>query len=458
MTLALHSSSLLFSVLQNLLKANRRHMRITSLVRASLLDWLSMLTEASSHPVPIMSLVPHAPHYIGATDASKDGMGGWWVPTTIASDTQPYVWRQAWPPGAAQHIVSTTNMSGNLNNSELELTTAVIGHATILHSMPTMPYRSVYQGIDNTAAQAWISRGNTPDSPAPSQLLRALARDNRKHCSRLSAFYIPGVSNSLSDLLSRSFHLLDAALLDKIHPVAPSQQPWQFGIPSEHWASKPNSWLSSTLPNKQFLLENPVGQTQPGQHGHISATLLTKTPGSNHLMIPRPSSRSLLIATEWERWLPQDLRLRLERWKQPFVLWARRSPSWDSLTPVCRHQENWTYAYTANSRSTLNRTPPPTRVKPIPLQVLQLAVQHCYHSTHPEAHAIVHMLILGCFFLLRPGEYAHTTNERAAPFRLCDVHLIAHNQHLDPLTCPKEDLHLATYVALEFTTQKNGVR
>jgi len=102
--------------------------------------------------------------------------------------------------------------------------------------------------------------------------------------------------------------------------------------------------------------------------------------------------------------------------------------------------------------------PPPTRVKPIPLQVIQLAVQHCYQSNHADAHAIAHMLILGFFFLLRPGEYAHTTNERAAPFRLCDVHLIVHNRRLDPITCAEEDLYLTTYVALEFTTQKNGVR
>jgi hypothetical protein len=68
------------------------------------------------------------------------------------------------------------------------------------------------------------------------------------------------------------------------------------------------------------------------------------------------------------------------------------------------------------------------------------------------------MLIVGFFFLLRPGEYAATANPDAAPFRLCDVHILLHSRRLDPLTCIDQELTAATHVALEFTTQKNGVR
>jgi hypothetical protein len=102
--------------------------------------------------------------------------------------------------------------------------------------------------------------------------------------------------------------------------------------------------------------------------------------------------------------------------------------------------------------------PPPTRVKPIPLQILQAAVTFCYTSTSPDAHAVAHMLLLGFFFLLHPSEYAYTTNPDAAPFRICDIHLIIHNRRLNIQTCSDQDLHAATFVALEFTTQKNGVR
>ncbi|MFN9979934.1 MAG: hypothetical protein ACK53Y_08485, partial [bacterium] len=68
------------------------------------------------------------------------------------------------------------------------------------------------------------------------------------------------------------------------------------------------------------------------------------------------------------------------------------------------------------------------------------------------------MLLLGFYFLLRPGEYAYTDNEDASPFRLSDVHLLIHNRRLNHSTCTPEDLQRVTYVALEFTTQKNGVR
>jgi hypothetical protein len=68
------------------------------------------------------------------------------------------------------------------------------------------------------------------------------------------------------------------------------------------------------------------------------------------------------------------------------------------------------------------------------------------------------MLLLGFFFLLRPGEYAWTDNADAAPLELANVHLIYNNRRLDPLACTEDQMHAATFVALEFTTQKNGVR
>jgi hypothetical protein len=68
------------------------------------------------------------------------------------------------------------------------------------------------------------------------------------------------------------------------------------------------------------------------------------------------------------------------------------------------------------------------------------------------------MLILGFYFLLRPGEYATTENPDATPFRLCDVHLLIHQCQLHPLTATEYELQSATFVTLEFTNQKNGVR
>jgi hypothetical protein len=105
------------------------------------------------------------------------------------------------------------------------------------------------------------------------------------------------------------------------------------------------------------------------------------------------------------------------------------------------------------------RDPPPQRVKPIPLPILQHATQLAYAGDTPRATCSADMVIIGFFFLLRPGEYALSpTADEASPFRLCDVHCFLGNRRLDLNHCPLQDLHAITRVGLEFTSQKNAVR
>jgi len=99
---------------------------------------------------------------------------------------------------------------------------------------------------------------------------------------------------------------------------------------------------------------------------------------------------------------------------------------------------------------------PPTRVKPIPLSILHHAVRCARNLNTPFHHALADMITLGFFFLLRPGEYADTTNPESSPFRVCDVHLFRNGTRMTPQHLLAG--HLPTFVALEFTTQKNGVK
>jgi hypothetical protein len=62
---------------------------------------------------------------------------------------------------------------------------------------------------------------------------------------------------------------------------------------------------------------------------------------------------------------------------------------------------------------------PPTRVKPIPLPVLEHAVTIAYAKATPDAVATTSMMILGFFFLMRPGE--HTITKDGCPFLLNDI-------------------------------------
>ncbi len=104
------------------------------------------------------------------------------------------------------------------------------------------------------------------------------------------------------------------------------------------------------------------------------------------------------------------------------------------------------------------RDPPPHRVKPVPLPIITHAAQQCLRANLPESNAIADMLLLGFFFLLRPGEYACTSNPESCPFRVCDTHILINDRRLNHYTCSELELNAATTVALEFTNQKNGVR
>ena len=101
--------------------------------------------------------------------------------------------------------------------------------------------------------------------------------------------------------------------------------------------------------------------------------------------------------------------------------------------------------------------PPPNRVKPIPVPILQriLAVALLGHNLFNIA--IADMIAIAFFFLLRPGEYTGTGTE-STPFRLADVQLFQGPVRLDLSTASDTALLAATFASLTFTTQKNGVR
>jgi hypothetical protein len=92
--------------------------------------------------------------------------------------------------------------------------------------------------------------------------------------------------------------------------------------------------------------------------------------------------------------------------------------------------------------------PPPQRNKPVPVSILQSAVEYRLLANSHRANAIVDMLLLGFYFMLRPGEYAHTDSKDSAPFRLKHVHLFLGRQRLNHFTAPSYTLSSATSVPL----------
>ena len=100
--------------------------------------------------------------------------------------------------------------------------------------------------------------------------------------------------------------------------------------------------------------------------------------------------------------------------------------------------------------------PPPERVKPIPLQLLRHTVQTL--QTDELSRGMADLLIIGFFFLLRPGEYCHNQDGENHPFRLQDCSFELAGQQTNAATIPPLALAATTLVLLRFTTQKNGIR
>ena len=101
--------------------------------------------------------------------------------------------------------------------------------------------------------------------------------------------------------------------------------------------------------------------------------------------------------------------------------------------------------------------PPPSRVKPVPIQLVKAVVDNAHAADRANVWAVADMTCLGFFFLLRPGE--HTKAKDNHPFRLQDVTLYIGSQQVTPTPATPDAVYRAiTSVTLTFTTQKNGVR
>ena len=100
---------------------------------------------------------------------------------------------------------------------------------------------------------------------------------------------------------------------------------------------------------------------------------------------------------------------------------------------------------------------PPHRVKPIPVPILRHVMAQALNSGASFPLACADMICLAFFFLLRPGEYTGTVTA-SQPFQLRDVRFFIGQLALSTLTSPPQHLLTATFVSLEFSTQKNGVR
>jgi hypothetical protein len=329
--------------------------RITPLIQQLLHDWILLATEANAHPFPMHTVVPRAPHILGATDASKLGMGGCWTTTDNTGHTTNYLWRTPFPAHVQQQFVTTENPLGHITNSDLELAAITTGSVLMAQQGHT-PHAHLYLASDNTPAVSWITMGSTTSTGPAAYLLHLLAQQRRTIPYTLSALYTPGETNTIADCCSHLSTLPDDQFLDtmnKYHPVQPS---WTLVQPTPKLAS---SVISALLKQLQPLASRPPDAalaTQSGTSGSPSALTYTSTPTYKPSMMPSHCSKSLRTTAEVIPWLPAGLKYVQERWKAPFALLDRRLPHWAAQILAYDPQENSTSDYHANSAPTKRKT------------------------------------------------------------------------------------------------------
>jgi hypothetical protein len=332
---AIPGAKYMFSLLQHVLvdqpHASRVH--LSSLVHATLQDWQMLADQMATHPTPITHLVPTAPTHIGTCDASKSGMGGVWFPTSLKPHASPpLIWSQPFPTSIQNALVSNSNPSGSITNSDLELL-GVVAHTQALATTQDLSNATLWIGCDNTPAVAWSSRGSSSVAAPRSYLLRHLGLLTRAAQMKVRVLSVPGESNTIADFLSRSFHLSDDAVLHHLSthfPTQPSLQ-WLHLGPAD--VSRMTSALLQKMLPPESLQVVPPAPPPRGQSGPPSAIPTTLIPISI-LRVPSMPSSSLPNSTTAAKYLPVELSTALARWKTQFMPWARRWPSWGKKIPV----------------------------------------------------------------------------------------------------------------------------
>lgn len=282
MALAIRRAQYLFCILQQgLVNSTGRRFCITNLIKHALQDWMSLLRTLHTTPVPISMLVPHAPHYFAAANASLHGMGGYWLPTTLTSDSQPCIWRHPFSSAVAAHLVSVTNPTGNINNSELELMALVLGHSTQLHYMPPRSY-------------SWVTKGSPTTTGPPAFLLQHLATDCRASNATVNTVFTKGNTNTIADFLSRSFAMSDDAVLQHMNDTYPIQPCWQLATPPCTAASVLNLALSKKVQQKPYPVAEQHPLTPAGPYGLTSVSPCAAAPSSLQWKTQSPSCKYFL--------------------------------------------------------------------------------------------------------------------------------------------------------------------
>ena len=353
MSIAIPGSRGCFSFLQHALRPGAKRITITPTIRDQLLDFLHLAQDVTSRPTHLAEVVPTPPTYYGAVDAAKAGMGGVWfppgppVPNAIQPPSNrrlhaPILWRQQFPESIQQDIVSFSNPSGSITNSDLELA-GTVAHDDILASATDVTHLTTSSGCDNTPSVAWRGKGSATTTGPAAYLLQISSLHQRRHRYKPESFHIAGTANVMADDCSRKWHLTDDELLTHFNLHYPQPISWQM----LHLRPAMNSALISALQRKRSEPELYLQETRrpsgPGASGirFVNPSMLTHT--TRQWPIQSLYSKRLESVGETVASHPVATQTELAQWRTPFGLSARGFPSWGPKTLASTQQASRTF-------------------------------------------------------------------------------------------------------------------
>jgi hypothetical protein len=310
MSIPIPGSRGLFSLLQEALRHREpgSRLHLSRGVHDCLEDFRWICADLSARPTRLYEIVPQPqPELLGTEDACGYGMGGVWFPasphlqsprsTAVDTDEKsgdvattppllsnspslgPILWRAPFPKDVVQDLVSHSNPSGQITNSDLELAATIIQHDVAAHQFDIRE-RTIASGSDNTPAVAWQRKGSTTTTSAPAYLLRLQALHQRFHRYSHYVFYIPGPINVMADDCSRLFNLSDAELLTLFNTLYPQKISWRLVQPRKEMLASVISALRRQRVDPASFLHEPLPMIKRGKYGQLSVPISMSTPGS----------------------------------------------------------------------------------------------------------------------------------------------------------------------------------
>jgi hypothetical protein len=332
MSIGVPGSKGLFSTLQTALQfteANR--IRITPEMHDQLADFELLANDLGSRPTAIAELVPDHPVAIGPHDASGTGMGGAWFPATTNSNLTPLLWRAKFPESIQNELVSDSNPTGTINNSQLELA-GNIAHQDVLAQHVDCSGRTIVPLGDNIAQVAWQHKGSVTTASPTAYLLRLNSLHQRHFRYLAKPDYIPGPLNLMADDLSRLWHLTDSQLLSYFNIKYPQDQPWQTATLRPAMLSSLTSALQKQRVDPASLLNAQPKKMVIGASGSATAKPLVLAPTSKKSQTSFLFSKFLRSDSEKAPSLPPGNPSQLGAWRTTYAPSVRRSPAWGPRT------------------------------------------------------------------------------------------------------------------------------